>query len=106
MEDRRLQDYRGWLARPTSYVDTGIHRLKIAVRDDFAELFQEFCRENEWDCELGDGPNFQSSRVFLVEYERNDDYDTLDDELNDLPWVFADYLKQKYGEDDPRSEKS
>ena len=69
------------------------------------QLFQEFCRDREWDCELEEGPDFESSRVFLVEYQRSDDYDTLDEELNDLAWVFADYLKQKYGEDDPRSEK-
>lgn len=105
MTERKLRDYQGWLARPRLYVDTGIHRLKVTVRDDFAELFQEFCRDREWDCELEEGPDFESSRVFLVEYQRSDDYDTLDEELNDLAWVFADYLKQKYGEDDPRSEK-
>ncbi len=109
MNKRQLRDYKGWLKRPTSYMKVdGIHRISVVIKDSFCELFEEFCSENELQCEqMDDGFPFGDTTNYLVEYVNdsrigNVQGETIDDQLADLPYVFADYLKERYGDIDPR----
>lgn len=102
MVDRDLRSYKGWLARPATYVNPGIHRLELQVKNEFCDLFEEYCREKKLAFEIEENPPFSNSTKFLVEYRQDDNYENFDEELQDIPFVFADYLKEKYGDVDPR----
>jgi len=103
MKRRERPKYPHWLIRPTTIVtDVGIHRLQIRVKDSFSQLFEQFCQEKGLAFEHRPELSMGEQQEYLIEYYRDDDYETLDEELTELPYFFANYLMEMYGENDPR----
>jgi len=100
--DNKARSYPEWLRRIPSRLDVGIHRLRISVNGNFAELFAEFCTASGLEFEReSDRIETDPGHVFYVEYRRNLDHESFQDDLDALPLCFADYLREKYGENPP-----
>ena len=86
-------------------MNVSVGKLAVKIADEFTELFIEFCDHQKLEWNELETTELDTVRRFEIEYKPNLDleYENIDEELTDFPWVVADILKKVHGEEDLRA---